>query len=461
MNFNSLEQSHIDKFVEIVGLERFSTGDSNLELHARDQSHHPASKPEAVIWPVNSTEVSSILRYANDNLIPITGWGAGSSLEGNPIPVLRGVVLDFSRMNHILAVRESDFQADVQPGVIYKDLNTKLRHSGLFFPPDPGARATIGGMIANNASGVKTVRYGSTRANTLRLSVVLASGEILDMGSRSSKTSSGYDLINLFVGSEGTLGIVVEATVRLKGLPAEISAATANFPSVEAAGEAVFEIMRYGLDPASLELLSPECIELINNEKDLGLKVSPTLFMEFHGPLKRYLNEVMDMAEEICGSVGCQDFRPGLATKERDNILSARYELAEMIMRAHPGRSQMVIDVAVPISAYPDIIAMAKSQLQEAGIAGYIFSHAGDGNLHLVFMGKDGDEEEWRIIEQVNENMVKEALSAGGTATGEHGVGIGKRKFMEAEHGIGVELMKKFKSLLDPKGILNPGKLIP
>ncbi len=167
------------------------------------------------------------------------------------------------------------------------------------------------------------------------------------------------------------------------------------------------------------------------------------------------------MAEEICGSLGCQDFRPGLARKERDNILSARYELAEMIMRAHPGCSQMVIDVAVPISAYPDIIAMAKSHLQEAGIAGYIFSHAGDGNLHLVFMGKDGDEEEWRTIEQVNENMVKSALAAGGTATGEHGVGIGKRKFMEAEHGIGMELMKKFKFLLDPKGILNPGKLIP
>ena len=461
MNFNSLEQRHIEKLEAIVDPERFSTGESNLELHARDQSHHPASKPEAVIWPINRTEISKILRYADNNLIPVTGWGAGSSLEGNPIPVLRGVVLDFSRMNRILAVRESDFQADVEPGVVYKDLNAKLRHSGLFFPPDPGARATIGGMIANNASGVRTVRYGSTRANILRLSVALANGEILDMGSRSSKTSSGYDLINLFVGSEGTLGIVVEATVRLKGLPAESSAATANFPSVEEAGKAVFEIIRSGLDPASLELLAPECVELINKERALGLNVSPTLFMEFHGPGKRYLTEVMDMAEEVCGSTGCQDFRAGLSREERDNILSARYELAEMIMRAHPDCSQIVIDVAVPISAYPEIISLAEAQFQRAGIAGYIFSHAGDGNLHLAFMGRDGDQREWAVIDQVNERLVKAALAVGGTATGEHGVGIGKRKFMEAEHGKGLDLMKKFKSLLDPNGILNPGKLIP
>ena len=461
MNFNALEQGHAKELEEIVGPERFSTGESNLELHARDQSHHPSSLPEAVIWPVNRAEVTEILRYANKHLIPVTGWGAGSSLEGNPIPVSRGVVLDFSRMNHILAVRESDFQADVEPGVVYKDLNEKLRHSGLFFPPDPGARATIGGMIANNASGVRTVRYGSTRANILRLSVVLANGDILEMGSRSSKTSSGYDLINLFVGSEGTLGIVVGATVRLRGLPAESSAATATFPSVEAAGRAVFEIIRSGLEPASLELLAPECIALINSERALGLKVSPTLFMEFHGPGKSHLTEVMDMADEVCCSVGCQDFRSGLARAERDNILSARYELAEMIKRAHPGCSQIVIDVAVPISAYPEIISLARDQFQRAGIAGYIFSHAGDGNLHLVFMGRDGDEREWAVIDSVNERMVREALAVGGTATGEHGVGIGKRKFMEAEHGRGLDLMGKFKAMLDPNGILNPGKLLP
>jgi len=382
------------------------------------------------MWPENRTEVSEILRYANERLIPVTGWGSGSSLEGNPIPVRKGLVLDFSRMNRVLKIREPDFQADVEPGVVYQELNERLRRCGLFFPPDPGARATIGGMIANNASGIRTVRYGSTRANVLRLSVVLPGGEILETGSRSSKTSSGYDLINLFVGSEGTLGMVVQATVRLRGLPEEFSAVIVTFPGVESAGKAVFEIMRCGLDPASLELMAPECITLINKERDLGLKAAPTLFI-----------------------------MPGIGRKERNDLLKARYELSEMIKRNHPGRSHIVIDVAVPISAYPEIISLAREESQKAGIPGYTFSHAGDGNLHLVFMGKNGDEKEWAIIDRVNERIVTKALALGGTATGEHGVGIGKRKFMEAEHGSSLEWMKKIKNLFDPRGILNPGKI--
>ena len=461
MKFERICQRHIKDLESIVGSARFSTGESNLELHSKDQSQHPPCLPEAVIWPVNRQEVSEILRYANHNLIPVTGWGLGTSLEGNPIPVCRGVVLDFSRMNRILEIREGDFQTDVEPGLVYQDLNEKLRLKGLFFAPDPGARATIGGMIANNASGIRTVRYGSTRANVLRLTVVLADGEILEMGTRSTKTSSGYDLINLFIGSEGTLGIVVEATIRLRGLAEKLSAATATFPDLETAGRAVFEIIRSGLDPAGMELLAPECITLINKEKELGLKVSPTLFMEFHGPSQEQLQEIMGMANDICEALDCRDFRPGLNRKERDDLLGARYELAEMIKRRHPGRSHIAIDVAVPISAYPEMISLARKESQKAGIPGYTFSHAGDGNLHLVFMGKTGDKKEWAIIEQVNERVVKEALVMGGTATGEHGVGIGKRKFMEAEHGSSLEWMKKIKTLFDPKGILNPGKVLP
>jgi len=459
MKFERLTQRHIKDIESIVGSERFSTGQSNLELHAKDQSRHPASRPEAVMWPENRTEVSEILRYANEHLIPVTGWGSGSSLEGNPIPVRKGLVLDFSRMNRVLKIREPDFQADVEPGVVYQELNERLRHCGLFFPPDPGARATIGGMIANNASGIRTVRYGSTRANVLRLSVVLPGGEILETGSRSSKTSSGYDLINLFVGSEGTLGMVVQATVRLRGLPEEFSAVIVTFPGVESAGKAVFEIMRCGLDPASLELMAPECITLINKERDLGLKAAPTLFIELHGPGKEHLAEVTEMARDICRTMGCHDFMPGIGRKERNDLLKARYELSEMIKRNHPGRSHIVIDVAVPISAYPEIISLAREESQKAGIPGYTFSHAGDGNLHLVFMGKNGDEKEWAIIDRVNERIVTKALALGGTATGEHGVGIGKRKFMEAEHGSSLEWMKKIKNLFDPRGILNPGKI--
>jgi len=461
MDFNMLNEGHIRDLKSIVEPKRLSTGESCLELHAKDQSQHPGTRPEAVIWPSDRDEVSEILKYANKKELPVTGWGSGTSLEGNPIPVRRGLVLDFSQMDRILDIREQDFQADVEPGVVYHDLNEKLRLRGLFFPPDPGAGATIGGMIANNASGTRTVRYGSTRANILRLTVVLAGGEIMQIGSRASKSSSGYDLINLFVGSEGTLGIVVEATVRLRGVSEEFSAAIATFKSVETAGKAVFEVMRSGLDPASVEILAPECIALINKEKGLGLSVSPTLFMEFHGPARKQLEDTMKMAHEICMSVSCREFRAGIDRKDRDDFLKARHEFAEMIMRNHPGRSHIGIDVAVPISAYPKIISLARKESNNAGIPGYTFGHAGDGNLHLVFMGKTGDRKEWGIIDGINQRIVEEALALGGTATGEHGVGIGKRKFMEAEHGISLKWMKRIKDLFDPKGILNPGKIFP
>ena len=461
MQFNKMNKAHIKAFQSMVDPDRFSIGESNLELHSKDMSHHEPCRPEAVIWPVNKAEVSGILAYADKHLIPITGWGAGSSLEGNPIPAKKGLVLDFTRMNKILNIREEDFQADVEPGVIYKELNKKLRHKGLFFAPDPGAGATIGGMIANNASGTKTVRYGSTKDNILRLIVVSANGEIITVGNRAAKTSSGYDLVHLFVGSEGTLGIIVEATVRLAGLPAEFSAVIVAFPSVEVAGRAVFQIIRSGLDPAALELLDPGAIELINREKGLGLKVSPTIFMEYHGPDKDQLTRVIDMVRDICEEEGCDEFSSGLGREERDRFFEARHELGEMIMRSHPGRSHIAFDVAVPITAYPEMIAISREERDKSGLPGYIFGHAGDGNIHLSFMGKTGDKTDWSIIGKANDRIVSKALAVGGTATGEHGVGIGKRKFMDAEHGKSLEWMKKIKYLLDPNGILNPGKIFP
>jgi D-lactate dehydrogenase (cytochrome) len=459
LKLNRINNNDLEAFRLMVGPERLSTGESVLNLHSVDQSRHRPSFPEAVIWPMNASEVAEILTYANRHLIPVTAWGAGSSLEGNPIPVEGGLVLDFSQMNRILDIREEDFQADVEPGVIYKDLNKKLRHKGLFFAPDPGADATIGGMIANNSSGTKTVRYGSTRDNILRLSIVLANGEIIHTGSRSSKSSSGYDLVRLFVGSEGTLGLVVEATVRLVGIPGEFSAAIVTFPTVESAGRAVYEIIRSGLNPSALELLAPECIGLISREYDLGLKVAPTLFIEYDGPSIQQLAEVLDMTREICESMGCDAFRPGMGMAERDRMFKARHELADIIIRNHPGCSHMAIDIAVPITAYPEIIAMAMEEKQKSGIPTYIFSHAGDGNLHVAIEGKRGDEKEWAVIEEISGRMVSKALTMGGTATGEHGVGIGKRRFMKAEHGDSLEWMKKIKTLFDPNGILNPGKM--
>ena len=461
VKYIGLNQSHLKHLQALVAPDRFSTGDSHLDLHSKDQSQHPPFKPEAVIWPLNRSEVSEILKYANEQRIPITGWGSGSSLEGNPIPVKRGLVLDFSMMNRILDIRAESFQVDVEPGLIYQDLNEKLKYTGLFFPPDPGARATIGGVIANNASGTRTVYYGSTKDYVLRLSVVLANGEIIETGTRATKTSSGYDLIHLFVGSEGTLGLVVEATLRLVGLPEEFSAAIVTFPSVETASKAVYQIMRTGLAPAALELLGPKCVALINREKDLGLDVSPTLFIEFHGPTKNQLADVLAMTREICRQEGCTEFKSGLGRDKRDRIFKARHELGEMIVRRHPGCGVLVIDVAVPITAYPEMIASANEELNSTGLTGYTLSHAGDGNLHLNLIGKKGDKKDWDLIEKVSQQMVARALAMGGTATGEHGVGIGKRKFMEAEHGSSLEWMKGIKSLFDPRGILNPGKIFP
>jgi D-lactate dehydrogenase (cytochrome) len=364
-------------------------------------------------------------------------------------------------MNRILDIREEDFQADVEPGLVYQDLNERLRHTGLFFPPDPGARATLGGMISNNASGTRTIYYGSTKDYVLRLSVALASGEIIELGTRASKSSSGYDLIRLFVGSEGTLGIIVGATVRLVGLPAEFSAAVATFPTIEAAGKAVFEIMRGGLNPAALELLGPECIELMNREEGLELNASPTIFMEFHGATGHQLVEVLEMAKEICREQGCDRFEAGLGRSERDRIFKARHELGEMIVRNHPDSRILVMDVAVPISAYSDLIKAINQETRGTHLAAYYISHAGNGNVHFNIPGKKGDRSQWEMIERIVERLVARSLELGGTATGEHGIGLGKRKYMRAEHGFSLEWMKRVKSLFDPNGILNPGKIFP
>jgi len=461
LNFNPLTPSNISALSAMVDADRFSTGDSVLDLHAKDQSHHRPQRPELVIWPVKASEVVAIVTYANDHGIPVTGWGSGSSLEGNPIPVEKGVVLDFSRMNRILAIQEENFQADVEPGVIYQDLNTQLRHTGLFFPPDPGARATIGGMIANNAGGTTTVRFGSTKDYVLRLSVVMANGELVDMGCRVKKTSSAYDLVRLFVGSEGTLGIIVKATIRLVGLPAEFSATIANFPSIEAASRAVFELIRAGLDPAALELLDSECIQLINQEKQLGLNISPTLFMEFQGPTLTQLAETMEIAQTICEETGCSKFRTGLGRQERNRLFEARHELGEMVVRNHPDGRVRVMDMAVPIATYPQMIADARKKLVATGLSGYIFSHAGDGNIHINVVGQKDNPKQWAQIDKLTNKLVQKALDLDGTATGEHGVGIGKRPFMETEHGSSLAWMKRIKTLFDPNGILNPGKIFP
>ncbi len=443
----------------LVDSERFSTGQSNRELHLHDISAHRGSMPAGIIWPVTTAEVAHILAWAYEQDVPVTPWGAGTSTEGNPVPTRGGLVMNLTQMNKILEIRSQDLQADVQPGVLRKELNRQAGKQGLFFPPDPGADATIGGMIANNASGVQTVKYGATKDYVMKLTVVLPQGSIIHTGCRAHKSSSGYDLSRLFVGSEGTLGVVTEATLRLTGIPGRHLAVTVTFNQLDEASQAVAVMIGSGLEPAALELLTPELINLMNREKDLGLPEMPSLFCEFHGISRATLKETADLAKELCEDCGATGFKFGVEANERAQLWRARHEAWETIHRAHPGKETLIVDAAVPISCYPEMIVFSQKLVDENQAIGYVFGHAGDGNLHVVLVGDPENEKEWLLLEDINAQIVTRAVQLGGTCTGEHGIGIGKRKFMELEHGDSYHLMRQIKDLIDPKGLLNPGKI--
>jgi D-lactate dehydrogenase (cytochrome) len=443
----------------IVGSDRFSTGPSNRELHLRDISFHQGTLPAGVIWPLTTEEVARILAWAYENDVPVTPWGAGTSTEGNPVPTRGGLVLDLTRMNRILSIRPQDLQADVEPGVLRKELNRQTGKHGLFFPPDPGADATIGGMIANNASGVQTVKYGATKDYVMRLTVVLPRGQVIHTGCKAPKSSAGYDLTRLFVGSEGTIGVVTEATLRLTGIPSHYLAATIRFPDLEKASEAVALMIGSGLGPAALELLPPGLIGLMNREKNLGLAEVPSLFCEFHAISANALQETAHIAKELCEECGATGFQYATAEADRKELWRARHEAWETIHRAHPKQETLIVDAAVPISRYPEMVVFAQQAVDAHQAIGYVFGHAGDGNLHVVMAGDPANPTEWEKLEAINQAIVEKAIQVGGTCTGEHGVGIGKRKFMQMEHGESFELMRQIKNLIDPKGLMNPGKI--
>ncbi len=453
----TLEQQQ--QLKEMVGHDCFTTGNSSLELHIRDISPHTGVLPSAILWPENTKQVARILEWSYLNDMPVTPWGAGTSTEGNPVPALGGLVINMTRMNSILAIREADLQVDVQPGVFRKELNRKLESSGLFFPVDPGADATIGGMIANNASGVKTVKYGATKDYVMMMTIVLPDGRIIRTGSRAHKSSSGYDLNRLFVGSEGTLGIVAEATLRLSGVPSAQLAATAVFADLESASEAVALIIASGLEPAALELLTEELIHLMNKEKSLNLMEKPSLFCEFHGISDAALLETAEMVKELCEDCGAIHYQHGIEPGQRKKLWQARHDAWETIHRAHPGKKTLIVDAAIPISKYPEMVLFSKKAVLEQGVAGYVFGHAGDGNLHVVLVGDPEDHEEWQKLETINQMIVEQAIALDGTCTGEHGIGIGKRKFMKLEHGSSYDIMQQIKMMLDPKNLMNPGKI--
>ena len=444
---------------EFVDAERFSTGQSNRELHLHDISAHRGQTPAGIIWPVDTEEVARILAWAYEQNVPVTPWGAGTSTEGNPVPTRGGLVMDMTRMNKILGIRSQDLQADVEPGVLRKELNRVAGKHGLFFPPDPGADATIGGMIANNASGVQTVKYGATKDYVMKLKVVLPNGKIIHTGCKAHKSSSGYDLSRLFVGSEGTLGVVTEATLRLTGIPGHHLAATITFNTLDEASRAVAVMIGAGLEPAALELLTPQLLNLMNREKALGLPEVPSLFCEFHGISEATLRETADLTRELCEDCGATRFKFGVKANERAQLWRARHEAWETIHRAHPGNETLIVDAAVPISRYPEMIVFSQKLVDDSKAGGYVFGHAGDGNLHVVLVGNPENQGEWSLLEEINAQIVTRAIQLGGTCTGEHGIGIGKRRFMQLEHGDSYQLMHQIKDLIDPKGLLNPGKI--
>ena len=443
----------------VVGENQVSIKTADLDQHARDQSFYEPRRPAAVVWPGATSEVAAILKHANRRRIPVTPGGAGTSLSGNPIPLYGGIVLDMRRMDKILSVHAADFQADVQAGILYKDMNAALAKHGLFFAPDPGANASIGGMIANNAAGTRTPRYGATKDNVLRLEVVLPSGEIIRAGTRSRKSSSGYDLIHLFIGSEGTLGVVTETTLKLAPLPENFSAAVASFPSLENAARVVSSIMGSGLIPAALEFLDPVTLRAINATGEFALPEQPTLLMEFHSASEAGLEEELAVVKTICEEEGCVSFEAGLGRAERDRLWRVRHQTYETLVRSNPGRSFLIGDVAVPVSEFPKLVAASEKAMSARGLQGSLVGHAGDGNLHPLIPYTPGDSESHALAVAAEKEIIEAAISMEGTATGEHGVGLGKRRYMRLEHGDSLNVMRRLKAALDPNDILNPGKL--
>jgi D-lactate dehydrogenase (cytochrome) len=457
----SITPTHIDDLRWLLPEAEVSAGESVLDLHSRDESHHPPRRPELVIWPTETGQVATVLRYASAHGLAVTPWAGGTSLEGNPVPTRGGIVLDFTRMDRVLAIRGDDLQVDVQPGVPYRRLNEQLAAHGLFFPPDPGASALIGGMIGNNASGVRTVAYGGTRDRVLALELVLADGRVLELGSRAIKSSAGYDLVSLVVGSEGTLGVVTRATLRLQGLPASHLAMVATLPSVPAACAAVAATIRFGLQPAALELMDQALVRAINLDRGTTLTEAPTLFLEFHNVTDDVLATQATMVTELLEEHGASGVRAGVDPAERLLLWEARHGALESIKRSHPGQAVLLVDSCVPIGAYASLVDQALAAVRAEGVTGYFWGHAGDGNLHLGLVHDPDDQAAMEAVERVNHAVVTAGLALGGTCTGEHGIGMGKRGFMAQEHGDAVALMRGIKVLFDPKGILNPGKILP
>ena len=441
--------------------ERLQTGEAVRRQHGHTLTWLPNQPPDAVLWPETTAEVQDIVGIASTHRVPIIPFGAGTSLEGHLNAPRGGLSLDFSRMNRILAVNDRDLDTTVEAGVSRTQLNEHLRDMGLFFPVDPGAaEATLGGMAATRASGTTAVRYGTMRENVINVTAVMADGSVIRTASRARKSSAGYDLTRLLVGSEGTLGIMTEVTVKLYGIPESTLAAVCPFESVEGACNAVIMAIQLGLGLARMEFIDEANVRILNEQAKLNLPIKPMLFLEFHGTEAGTRDQVR-IFEEIARGEGALGFDWAEKEEDRRRLWKARHESYWSVKTAHPGREAIATDVCVPISRLAECVAATMEDIRESGLSAPMIGHVGDGNFHTMPMVDMSNPKEIKAAEVLIERMTKRAIAMDGTCTGEHGVGQGKVKYLKAEHGAGLAAMRAIKQALDPKDILNPGKILP
>lgn len=439
--------------------DRITTGADIREQHGHDESwHHPAA-PDAVCFPHSTDEVSTVVRACATHRVPVIPYGVGTSIEGQVIAEHGGLSVDLSAMNAILEVRPEDMDATVQPGVTRTQLNTHLRATGLFFSVDPGADASMGGMASTRASGTNTVRYGTIRDNVLSMTVVMPDGRIVKTGTRARKSAAGYDLTHLMIGAEGTLGIITELNVKLHGLPEAISSATVAFEDVAGAVNAVIASIQYGIPMARIELMDALAMRAVNRFSGFDYAEKPTLFLEFHGT-HASVKEQAETMLELCQELGGSDFAWATREEERQALWQARHDAAYAAKALRPGMEFLATDICVPISQLAECIEATQADVAESRLIAPLLGHVGDGNFHLVVAVDRNSEQELETLAAFNRRLIERALAAGGTFTGEHGIGTGKRVYMKAEHGEGWAVMRAIKQALDPLGIMNPGKLV-
>jgi D-lactate dehydrogenase (cytochrome) len=441
--------------------DRLSTAEAVREHHSHAESWHAPARPDAVVFPVSTEEVAAIVRACAEYRVPMVPFGMGSSMEGHVNAVRGGVSIDLTRMTRVLRVSPDDLDVTVEAGITRKALDTQLRNTGLMFPIDPGADATIGGMAATRASGTTAVRYGTMRENVLALTVVLADGRVIHTGSRARKSSAGYDLTRVFVGSEGTLGVITEVTLRLFGRPEAVSAGVCPFQTMKGAVNTVIQTIQLGIPVARMEVIDETQLAIVNRFSRTDYPETPTLFFEFHGTSQGVVDDQARMVEEIAREQGALGFQWASTPEDRARLWQARHDVYYATLASRPGGGALTTDVCVPISQLAPCILETQEDARHSQIAAPLVGHAGDGNFHLILMLDRNDAAEVERVQAFSQRLVERALRLGGTCSGEHGVGLGKMKYLEAEHGEALNVMRAIKQALDPFDLMNPGKMIP